>query len=263
MQHHRHDLPSLGAQHRLWSIDFDVVGGGEWRQFALYELQQRDAAPASLAQELMRGGHRSDTAVQCSREVRYLRVALLRTRNDGADGGEHVFDAVVELGHQHTLVLFRSLALGDVDVDANYALRTTVVVVRREAARLDPADRAISMYDPVLRIGFSASLLPNPIALCVEPRKVLGVNAGPPDAARDLGGSLRQTVKCGVSLRHLDQFGIGVIGKAADPSRPASQCELQVALGQCQLRFLALADVKGHVDHTDHDTARVAQWRGV
>src|SRR5262245_10481423 len=148
----------------------------------------------------MRGGHGSDTAVQCSREVRYLRVALLGTRNDGTDGGEHVFDTVVELGHQHALVLFRSLALGDVDVDANNALRTTVMVVGGEAAHLDPAGLAIGMYHPIFRIRFSASLLPNPVALCVEPRKVLGVDAGPPSAARDLGGSLRQTVQCGVSL---------------------------------------------------------------
>ena len=53
----------------------------------------------------------------------------------GDDGAEHwprtFLTRWCELGDQHTLLLVRTLALGDIDIDANDPLRAAVAIVRK------------------------------------------------------------------------------------------------------------------------------------
>ena len=56
--------------------------------------------------------------------------------SDGANGREHILDAMVELGHQHALAFVCPLAISDVDVDANKPLGTPIAVVSNEGREL-------------------------------------------------------------------------------------------------------------------------------
>jgi hypothetical protein len=64
---------------------------------------------------------------------------------------------MVELSDQCALAFLSALALGDIDVDADYSLWMTIAAVRNEAARLDPSNLA-SAHDTVLRTVLTPSL---------------------------------------------------------------------------------------------------------
>ena len=84
-----------------------------------------------------------------------------------------------------------------------------------------------------------------------------------PFAACGLCGARGQTVESSIARVDLHAVRIDVIGIAADESRLCGQRKLHVAFGQGLFRFLAFADVDGHVDHAGDGTCRVKQGCGI
>src|SRR6478752_5973093 len=103
--------------------------------------------------------------------------------SDGANGREHILDAMVELGNQDALVFLGSLTFCDVYADANYPCRMPTRVICNEAACFDPSDLVARTGDAILRVIFAAlfaeRFAPDPLHL----RKILGVHAGKAFAA--------------------------------------------------------------------------------
>jgi hypothetical protein len=78
--------------------------------------------------------------------------------DDGTDGRECVLDAVVEFGVQSFAGFFGSLALSNVDVNADQAFCETGSVILYGTARLDPADRSAGMHNAKLCVMLAAPL---------------------------------------------------------------------------------------------------------
>jgi hypothetical protein len=79
------------------------------------KVGETDSLPATLPQEQVGGHHGLDAPVEYSDKLVHRAAALARGLDDYGHTREHVLDAVVELGHQHALVLFSALALGNID----------------------------------------------------------------------------------------------------------------------------------------------------
>ena len=157
VQHHRHRLGSLRAQRQLGTVEIGVVPRHVGRKLAPHELAQRHALPLPAAQELVGRGHGLNAARERRHEILARQARVLRSRSDGADGGKDVLDPMVELGHQHLLVLLRPLALGDIDVDAHHPFREAVAAVRNETARLDPPHLASGSDNAILDVVFAVA----------------------------------------------------------------------------------------------------------
>ena len=71
---------------------------------------------------------------------------------------ERIFDAMIKFGIQDFAGLFGSLALGDIDVHADYAFCVTGLVILYETARLDPADRSAGTHNAMLCVVITAPL---------------------------------------------------------------------------------------------------------
>ena len=105
----------------------------------------------------MRSCHRPNAAVERSHEVAHGAAGLQCLTGDGANGREHVLDAMVELSNQYPLVFLCPLTLSDVDVDANDPLGAPITVVRNETARFDPPNLAMA-DNAILHAIFTTSL---------------------------------------------------------------------------------------------------------
>src|SRR5262245_47324101 len=170
--------------------------------------------------------------VEPGHERRQRAIRFRCLDDDSADRCKHVLDAVVELSKQRTLMLLRSFAVGDIDVNANDALRTAIAVVRHEVARLDPSNLAARTNNSIL-----CTILLPPIAEGAAPEllhapEVLRVHTGLPLTAFDLGCPIGETVNGCVAFRGLDFFRAGVEREAADEGGFAGHRQLQVALDQ-------------------------------
>src|SRR5262245_51591483 len=111
--------------------------------------------------------------------------------DDSADGGECVLDALVELGIQGRSSFLCSLALGDVDVDADHAPCVAGLVILDATARLDPPDRSAGAHNAILCMMLAAQLREYLMAALQELLQVIGMNQGSPMADRDFRGFLR------------------------------------------------------------------------
>src|SRR5436190_18910118 len=110
------------------------------------------------AQQLMRCCHRANPSLKCRTEISDRSAPLPGLGDDGTDGGEGVFDAMVELSIQDHSSLFGSLALGDIDVDADQTFCVAGLVILNETARLDPADRSGGTQNAKLCVMLAAPL---------------------------------------------------------------------------------------------------------
>ena len=90
----------------------------------------------------MRSRQRLNAAIECRHEVGSRATSVLCLGDDSAHRREHVLDAVVELGNQYALLILRSFALGDINVDAHHPLRAAIATVQNKAARVDPPNVA-------------------------------------------------------------------------------------------------------------------------
>src|SRR5262249_33463058 len=103
----------------------------------------------------MRCCHRANASLKCCGEIRDRSGPLPGMGDDSSHGRESVFDAMVEFGIQDFAGLLGSLALGNVDVDADHPLGVPRGIVRDEAARLNPSQPAIRANNSVLKIMFA------------------------------------------------------------------------------------------------------------
>src|SRR5258708_6802986 len=99
----------------------------------------------------MRGCHRLNAAVERSHEVPHGAAVLQCLTGDGADGREHVLNAMVELSNQYPLVLLCPLTISDVDIDTHHPLRAAVTAVKNKTARFDPPNVAPRPSDTIVR----------------------------------------------------------------------------------------------------------------
>src|SRR5262249_16042275 len=91
------------------------------------------------------------------------------------------------------------------------------------------------IFVPPLAVGAAPERFPS----CV----VLGVDDALPFTARDLGGVIGETVDGRVTCRNLHPLRIDIVSETADTGCLPRERKLQVALGECPLGLLALADV--------------------
>src|SRR5690349_21388905 len=102
--------------------------------------------------------HRANAPLKCRSEISDRSAPLPGVGDDGSDGCERIFNAVVQFGIQYFAALLGSLALGDVDVHADQALRVSGLVILYEAARLDPADRSARTHNAKFCVMLAAPL---------------------------------------------------------------------------------------------------------
>src|SRR6185503_12326006 len=107
----------------------------------------------------MRSCHRPNATVECSHEVAHRAAGLQCMTGDGADGREHVLNAMVELSNQYPLVFLCLLTLSYINADADDAVRPCFAVVGYETARLDPSHLATSTNDTILHVIFAPVLM--------------------------------------------------------------------------------------------------------
>src|SRR2546430_1550117 len=138
----------------------------------------------------MRRCHRPNAAIERSYEVVHRAARVQCMSGDGANGREHVLDAMVEFGNQCPLVLLRALTFSDIDVDANHPLGAPVIVVRNEAARFDPSHLTAGTHNAILGVILAPLLLESLVSERFYPRKVPRVGAGFPLAARTFDSAL-------------------------------------------------------------------------
>src|SRR6476661_3093699 len=100
--------------------------------------------------------------------------------DDSTHGCECVLDAMVELGIQDRLSLLGSLALGDIDVDADHALCVAGLVILYVTARLDPPDRSAGAHNATLCMMLAAQLGKNLLAVLQKLRQVFWMDPGSP-----------------------------------------------------------------------------------
>src|SRR5262249_17487614 len=136
------------------------------------------------------------------------------------------------------------LAISDISADANDPLRMSVTVICNEAAYLDPPNLAARTDDTKLRAIFVPLLAEGFAPGKLYSLYVLGMYAGQPFSARDLGGPLWKAVNRRIVLRNMQDFLVGIISEGANASGPASQGKQYVAFNQGLLATLAL----GHID---------------
>src|SRR5262245_16382473 len=121
------------------------------------------------------------------------------------------------------------LAISDISADAKDPLRMSVTIICNEAAYLDPSNLAAGTDDTKLCTIFIPL-----VAESFAPGKlyslyVLGMYAGQPFTARDLGGPLWKAVNCRIVLRNSQDFRVGTISKGANAGSPASQGKQYIA----------------------------------
>ena len=75
--------------------------------------------------------------------VYWRTTSFLPLVDNSADRGKPILYAVFELGVQGALVLLRSLAAGDIDVDGYHPLRMPIFTLRNRTASLDPSNLAV------------------------------------------------------------------------------------------------------------------------
>ena len=125
---------------------------------------------------------------------------------------------MIEFGNQYAELFLSSLALGDVDIDANHALGVTVAAIRHETARFDPSNFAIGSNNAILHTVLALPLQERLSSGGIRPVTVLRMRPEPPLAACGLFGTFGQTVQSGIALVDLHVVRIDVIGMAADQS---------------------------------------------
>src|SRR5262245_55808354 len=135
------------------------------------------------------------------------------------------------------------LAISDISADANDPLRMSVTVICNEAAYLDPSNLAAGTDDTKLCAIFVPLL-----AEGFAPRKrdslhVLGMYAGQPFTARDLGGPLWKAMNRRIVLGNMQDFVVGIVSEGANTSSPAGQGKQYVAFNQGLLGTLALSHI--------------------
>src|SRR5215831_7065197 len=129
MEDHCHCSAGFRAQDNLGAADLGIVGCGIRCQLVPNELCQRYSLPRTGAQQLLCCCHRANASVECRYEIGNRFTPNRSLGNDGADSREGVLDTVVELRNQDTLALLCSLALGDIDVNANHSLCAPIAII--------------------------------------------------------------------------------------------------------------------------------------
>src|SRR5262245_54282444 len=114
--------------------------------------------------------------------------------DDSTDGGECVLDTMVELGVQDRSSLLGSLALGDVDVDADHALCSVGLAILYVSARLDPPDRSAGTHYAALCMMLAAPLSKYLSAVLQKLWQVIWMDPGSPIAERDLYSLLGKAI---------------------------------------------------------------------
>src|SRR5262245_5567180 len=101
---------------------------------------------------------------------------------------------MVELGIQNRPSLFGSLALGDIDVDADHPLCVAGMVILYVTARLDPPDRSAGPRNAKLCMMLAAQLGKYLLAQLQELRQVIRMDLGSPIADRHLHSLLGKAI---------------------------------------------------------------------
>ena len=113
MDHHCHRLSGLRPQHHFGAVNLNIVSRCVGCQLAPHQLCKRYAPPLAITQQLVRRRHRSKATIERGHEVCHRAACVQCMRGDGANGREHVLDAMVEFGNQNTLALFTAAPLGE------------------------------------------------------------------------------------------------------------------------------------------------------
>src|SRR5262249_34879446 len=142
----------------------------------------------------MRCCHRANASLKCRSEICDRSGPLPGMGDDGSDGCERIFDAVVEFGIQDFAGLLGSPALGDVDVHADYSLGAPLAIVQGEAARLDPSHLAVGKNNAILQTILALSVGEGLAAKAFQPLKVVGKHQIAPLVARNLGGAFGEAI---------------------------------------------------------------------
>ena len=150
--------------------------------------------PTAMAQQLMGACQRLDAVIDRSHDIRGGRVGTLCLGDDGTDRREHILYAMVELGIQKFLGLLGSLALRNVDVDADRPLRFSLAIIGNETPRFDLSNLTAGENDTILDVIFAPALAERFTPEHLQSLNVLWVHTSQPFAARDLGRSVWKTV---------------------------------------------------------------------
>ena len=180
-------------------------------------------------------------------------VAALRLARDGIPfEGHHLAgcQCIRQVGFALLEHGLRLLALRDIDVGADDALRDTITVVRYQAARLDPSDLAPGTDNTILAKVLAPPVCDSLLEVNVQPMQIVWVDSSSPIGAPCLYGSLGQAVNGCIALRNLHSPRADVEGEASDQSDFPGEGKLRVALGECLLCLLALRDVAGDAEQS-------------
>src|SRR5262245_25854629 len=123
---------------------------------------------------------------------------------------------MIEFGNQHAQLLLGAFAFGDVDVDANHALRAPVLPVGNETAGLEPSMSAAGPDNSIFHTNLSPPIEESLAPDRFDTLNVFRMRSDSPFAAFGLSGTLGQTVESGIAFVNLHAVNIDVIGIAAD-----------------------------------------------
>ena len=193
---------------------------------------------------------RTGHALLESKDLRGI-VAALRVAGDGIPfEGHHLAgrQCIRQVGFALLEHGLRLLALGDIDVGTDDALRDAITIVRYRAARLDPSDLVPATDNAILAKVLPPPLCDSLLEVNVQPIEIVWVDSSSPVGAPCLYGSLGQAVNGCIARRNLHSPRADVEGEASDQADLPGEGELRVALGECLLRLLALRDVTGDAE---------------
>src|SRR5262245_33219125 len=108
----------------------------------------------------MRVGHRSNAAIEVAEEFVYRSATFPRALQNCGHRGEHVLDAVIELGNEQFLVFFGPLLFSVVADDTEQTHWLALRIAHNGAFEGDPSHFASlrvvgRIYDPIL--GFTGA----------------------------------------------------------------------------------------------------------
>src|SRR5262245_50697654 len=132
----------------------------------------------------------------------------------------------VELRSAFGQHLPKPFALGNVDVDADYALRGSIGVIGNETPRLDPSNLTVGTNDTILDVVFGPPLAKSSHTRILYPSEIPWMRSGLPFTAGCLHCPSRQAVHRRVPLGNLHPICADIIRIATDERGLSGQREL-------------------------------------